>query len=113
MYVCGTPVGHGDFEMYPAAVPYLIGHLQRTMRRNLLLYIACLLYTSSLVESFNLIELKLDRGFAAEHGNGYVYLVLIRLNRRYNACLLYTSKTDVFSFCIVFSPLSVRIFTII
>ena len=39
----------------------------------------------SLVESFNLIELKLDRGFAAEHGNGYVYLVLIRLNRRYNA----------------------------
>lgn len=38
--LCGTPVGHGDFEMYPAAVPYLIGHLQRTMRRNLLLYIA-------------------------------------------------------------------------
>ena len=24
MCVCGTPVGHGDFEMYPAAVPYLI-----------------------------------------------------------------------------------------
>ena len=40
MCVCGTPVGHGDFEMYPAAVPYLIGHLQRTMRRNLPLYIA-------------------------------------------------------------------------
>lgn len=40
MCVCGTPVGHGDFEMYPAAAPYLIGHLQRTMRRNLLLYIA-------------------------------------------------------------------------
>ena len=30
-------------------------------------------------------EFQPDRGFAAEHGNGYVYLVLIRLNRRYNA----------------------------
>ena len=84
--------GASDFDPDPPPVRRNRGYRKQVSSELVFVYrgyrippIAEALLLQLLVERLDLVKFQLDRGFAAEHGNRDVNLVLIRFHRRYYA----------------------------